>query len=68
MHQDFFSDLLCCTMLDTVRERKMLLIASSLMNTLLFSGIIFGWAPLNVRKPPHDFCKTTPCVGSLASS
>jgi len=35
-------------MFDTPHERKILLIGSSLLNTLCFSGIIFGWAPLSV--------------------
>jgi MFS transporter, LAT3 family, solute carrier family 43, member 3 len=36
------------TMSDAERKHKLMLVGSALINSLLFSGIIFGWGPLQV--------------------
>ena len=61
-----------------IRKRKVLLICSSLLNSLLFSGIIFGWAPLQVKpawvspaqrlhlqKNPAPLAVKAPCESGL---
>ena len=35
-------------MMETARAKKLCLVGSALVNSFFFSGIVFGWAPLQV--------------------